>query len=139
MKILITQDKDMLIPQMFQESMQSYNFLKSDILLYLLYGENLKWRYNEDDQTFYIMKEGSYLTELSKAEWKRLFCENVITITAARDEISIKATPEVEKKFLDLLEELHIEYAIKRESPISKILRGATYKLDSAIGYNNEE
>lgn len=124
MKIKITKDENDYIDQMFQNSMKSYNYLKTDILLFLIYGEDIRWSFCQDDETFYIMKQGNYLTELSRDEWKKMFTENCISIDKTRTYISILATPEIEKKFLNLLEELKIDFKIKHENALNKILKG---------------
>ena len=138
MKIKIDKDPNAYVEQMFQETMKKYNYLKTDILLYLIYGENIKWRFIENEDTFYLRQGNDYLTELNHDEWRKMFCENSISIDKSRTYISILATEKIEKKFLDLLDELKIDYSIKHENAINKILRGQQFKLENEIGFDKE-
>ena len=109
---------------MFQDTLKTYNYIKTDIILYLIYGEDVKWTYVQEEDVFYLKKFNTYLAELTRKEWKEMFTENCISINKNRTEISIKTTEEVEKKFLKLLDELEIKYEKKEDSKLNKILNG---------------
>ena len=125
MKIKITEDKNKYIEEMFQESLKTYNYIKTDIILYLIYGENVKWSYVEEEDLFYIKQNNSYLIELNKKEWKELFAENSIAIDKNRTHISIKSPEDVEEKFLKLLDDLDIKYTVvRKKTKLNQILSG---------------
>lgn len=124
MKIKIINDKNDFLIQMFQDTLKTYNYIKTDIILYLIYGEDVKWTYVQEEDVFYLKKFNTYLAELTRKEWKEMFTENCISINKNRTEISIKTTEEVEKKFLKLLDELEIKYEKKEDSKLNKILNG---------------
>ena len=124
MKIKIKSDPNNYIDQMFNDSLKTYNYIKTDILLYLLYGEGIRWSYFEDEDTFYIKQNNTYLTELSRSEWRELFTENCISINKNRSAISIKAREDIEKKFLKLLDELDFKYTINATTKLNNILSG---------------
>lgn len=125
MKIKITEDNNEYIEQMFQETLKTYNYLKTDILLYLIYGEDVKWSYVQEEDLFYLKQFNTYLTELNRKEWKEMFTENCIAIDKHRTFISIKADEKVEKNFLELLDELGIKYnIIRKNTKLNKILSG---------------
>lgn len=124
MKIKIKEDKHNYLDQMFQDNLKTYNYLKSDILLYLIYGEDVKWTYVQEEDLFYLKQFNAYLTELTRKEWKDMFTENCISINKNRTEISIKTKDEIQTKFLNLLDELNIQYNKKENSKLNKILNG---------------
>ena len=124
MKIKITNDKNEYLTQMFQDNLKTYNYLKTDIILYIIYGEDVKWTYVQEEDTFYLKQFNTYLTEFNRKEWKEMFTENCISINKNRTEISIKTNEEVQKRFLELLDELEIEYTKKETSKLNKILKG---------------
>lgn len=124
MKIKITEDSNNYLDQMFQDNLKTYNYLKSDILLYLIYGEDVKWTYVQEEDLFYLKQFNTYLTELNRKEWKEMFTENCISINKNRTEISIKTSGEIQTKFLNLLDELNIKYIEKVPSKLNKILNG---------------
>lgn len=124
MKIKIINDKNDFLTQMFQDTLKTYNYIKTDIILYLIYGEDVKWTYVQEEDVFYLKKFNTYLAELTRKDWKEMFTENCISINKNRTEISIKTTEEVEKKFLKLLDELEIKYEKKGISKLNKILNG---------------
>lgn len=124
MKIKITEDSNNYLDQMFQDTLKTYNYLKTDILLYLIYGEDVKWTYVQEEDLFYLKQFNTYLTELNRKEWKEMFTENCISINKNRTEISIKTKEEIQTKFLNLLDELEIGYTKKESSKLNKILNG---------------
>lgn len=125
MKIKITEDSNNYLDQMFQDNLKTYNYIKTDILLYLIYGENVKWTYVQEEDTFYIKQFNNYLTELNKTEWKELFAENSISIDKSRTNISIKSSEDIEEKFLKLLNDLEVKYTIARKkTKLNQILSG---------------
>lgn len=124
MKIKIINDKNDYLNQMFQDTLKTYNYLKTDILLYLIYGEDVKWTFVQEEDLFYLKQFNTYLAELNRKEWKEMFTENCISINKNRTEISIKTSEEIEKKFLKLLDELEIKYERKESSKLNKILNG---------------
>jgi hypothetical protein len=124
MIIKITEDSNKYLEQMFQDNLKTYNYLKTDILLYLIYGEDVKWTYVQEEDLFYIKQFNNYLTELNRKEWKEMFTENSISINKNRTEISIRTKKEVKIKFLSLLDELEIKYTKKESSKLNKILNG---------------
>ena len=130
MKIKIINDKNEYLNQMFQDTLKTYNYLKTDILLYLIYGEDVKWTFVQEEDLFYLKQFNTYLAELNRKEWKEMFTENCISINKNRTEISIKTSEEIEKKFLKLLDELEIKYEKKESSKLNKILNG-----EKLIGY----
>ena len=127
MKIKILNDKNDYLNQMFQDTLKTYNYIKTDILLYLIYGEDVKWTFVQEEDLFYLKQFNSYLAELNRKEWKEMFTENCISINKNRTEISIKTTEEIEKKFLKLLDELEIKYEKKESSKLNKILNGEKF------------
>lgn len=128
MKIKITEDSNNYLDQMFQDNLKTYNYIKTDILLYLIYGEDVKWSYVQEEDLFYLKQFNTYLTELNREEWKEMFTENCISINKNRTEISIKTKEEVQTKFLNLLDELEIGYTKKESSKLNKILSGEKRK-----------
>lgn len=125
MKIKITKDEHNYIDQMFNDTMKTYNYVKTDILLYLLFGENIKWKYFEDEDTFYISRGSDLVKELSKSEWRKMYVDYCISIDKTRTAISIRSTDEkFQKKFLSLLDQLELEYTIKKETKLNQILGG---------------
>lgn len=127
MKIKIINDKNDYLNQMFQDTLKTYNYLKTDILLYLIYGEDVKWTFVQEEDLFYLKQFNTYLAELNRKEWKEMFTENCISINKNRTEISIKTSEEIEKKFLKLLNELEIKYEKKESSKLNKILNGEKF------------
>lgn len=127
MKIKIINDKNDYLNQMFQDTLKTYNYLKTDILLYLIYGEDVKWTFVQEEDLFYLKQFNTYLAELNRKEWKEMFTENCISINKNRTEISIKTSEEIEKKFLKLLDELEIKYEKKESSKLNKILNGEKF------------
>lgn len=127
MKIKIINDKNDYLNQMFQDTLKTYNYLKTDILLYLIYGEDVKWTFVQEEDLFYLKQFNTYLAELNRKEWKEMFTENCISINKNRTEISIKTSEEIEKKFLKLLDELEIKYEKKKSSKLNKILNGEKF------------
>lgn len=124
MKLTITKDTNDYIEEMFQDNLKTYNYLKTDILLYLIYGEDVKWTYVQEEDLFYLKQFGNYLTELNKKEWKEMFIENCISINKNRTKITIKTKEEIQKRFLDLLDKLEIGYTEEESSKLNKILTG---------------
>lgn len=124
MKLTITKDPNDYMEQMFNNELKSYNYLKTDIILYLLYGENVRWTYVKEEDIFYVKKGSDYLTEFTREEWKKLLVDHCISIDASKKNISIKTDEEFQKKFLDLLFELEVDYQIKKETKLNKILNG---------------
>jgi hypothetical protein len=125
MKIKIIKDEHEYIEQMFGTTMKSYNYLKTDILLYLLYGEGIRWTYFEEDDTFYIKRGLDLVDEISKSEWKQMMADNSISIDKKRTSISIKTEDDsIERKFLSLLDELGIKYEMKNKNKLNQILSG---------------
>ena len=129
MKLKITKDEHNYIDQMFSNTMKTYNYLKTDILLYLLYGENINWKYFEDEDTFFISRGSDIVKELSKDEWRKMFVDYCISIDKSRTLISIRSTDkDVEKKFFSLLDELEMEYSVKKQTKLNQILGGTEEK-----------
>lgn len=125
MKIKIKKDEHNYVDQMFSDTMKTYNYLKTDILLYLLYGENIKWKYFEDEDSFFISRGSELIEELSKNEWKKMFVDYCVSIDKSRTAISIRTEDEdFQKKFIGLLDELKIEYKIRNDNILNKILGG---------------
>ncbi len=125
MKIKIKKDENNYIDQMFNDTLKTYNYLKTDILLYLLYGENIKWKYFEDEETFYISRGSDLVKELSREEWKTMFVDFCVSIDKSRTAISIRTEDEgFQKKFIDLLKELKIEFTIRNNTRLNQILGG---------------
>lgn len=124
MKLTIIKDTNDYMSQMFNNELKSYNYLKTDILLYLLYGENLKWTYVRDEDIFYVKRGSDYFMEFTREEWKKLLSDHSISINKDRTEISIKAQEEVQTKFLELLNKLNIKYIKRESSKLNKILNG---------------
>ena len=125
MKIKIKKDEHNYVDQMFSDTMKTYNYLKTDILLYLLYGENIKWKYFEDEDSFFISRGSDLVEELSKNEWKKMFVDYCVSIDKSRTAISIRTEDEdFQKKFICLLDELKIEYKIRNDNMLNKILGG---------------
>lgn len=125
MKIKITEDEHEYIEQMFGNTMKNYNYLKTDILLYLLYGEGIRWTYFEEDDTFYIKRGSDLVDEISKSEWKQMMADNSISIDKKRTSISIKTEDDnIETKFFSLLDELGIKYEMKNKNKLNQIISG---------------
>lgn len=125
MKIKITKDDGNYIDQMFNDTMKTYNYLKSDVLLYLLYGENIKWKYFEDEDTFFISRGSDLIEELSKGEWKKMFVDYCVSIDKSRTAISIRSDDEkFQKKFIGLLKDLGMEFSIRNNTKLNQILGG---------------
>lgn len=125
MKLTITKDTNNYMEQMFNNELKSYNYIKTDIILYLLYGENVKWTYVKEEDIFYVKKGSDYLTEFTREEWKKLLVDHCISISKDKKQISIKTDEATEKKFLDLLFELEVDYEIKKETKLNQILKGS--------------
>lgn len=65
------------------------------------------------------------MEELSKNEWKKMFVEYCVSIDKSRTAISIRTEDEdFRKKFIGLLKELKIEFTIRDENMLNKILGG---------------
>ena len=124
MKLTIIKDTNDYMSQMFNNELKSYNYLKTDILLYLLYGENLKWTYVREEDIFYVKRGNDYFKEFNREEWKKLLADHSISINKDKKNISIKTDEEVQKRFLDLLDELEIRYTKVESSKLNKILTG---------------
>lgn len=125
MKLTITKDPNDYMDQMFNNELKSYNYLKTDIILYLLYGENLKWTYVREEDIFYVKRGNDYFKEFNREEWKKLLADHSISISKDKKHISIKTDEATEKKFLDLLFVLEVDYEIKKETKLNQILKGS--------------
>ena len=65
------------------------------------------------------------MEELSKNEWKKMFVDYCVSIDKRRTSISIRTEDEdFRKKFIGLLKELKIEFTIRDDNMLNKILGG---------------
>ena len=71
MKIKIINDKNDFLTQMFQDTLKTYNYIKTDIILYLIYGEDVKWTYVQEEDVFYLKKFNTYLAELPEKNGRK--------------------------------------------------------------------
>ena len=72
MKIKIINDKNDFLIQMFQDTLKTYNYIKTDIILYLIYGEDVKWTYVQEEDVFYLKK---FIKDCRQEEFNPLLLE----------------------------------------------------------------
>lgn len=114
MKIKIKNDPKNVIEQIFQdEPFGKYHYVESDILIYLIYGEEVKWDYDHKKDRFYIHRGSDLLDDLSHEEWCRIFKENKISIDKSKNQINILASENVANNFIKFLNYYDVEYQEK--------------------------
>lgn len=111
MKIKITEDKNNIIEQIFQEeSYEKYNYLDTNLLLCFLYNRYVTWKYDRNENKFYISDKDSLLNTLNIQQWKAIFKDNKIKIDKETNYIFITALEHVANKFLEFLELNGVEF-----------------------------
>lgn len=127
MKIKIKNDPNNVISELFQDEDKRYNYLKGEITLYLIYGENVKWNLDKKSQKVQIIKDEKIIQEMNRNEWKQFWANNMVSFDSRKNIISTKAPLNVELDFLELLDKLKVEYKKDESKILNKIIKGESF------------
>lgn len=112
MKLIITDDKNKYLETMFTNVLNNKTYLNTNILLSLIYEQNVTWTYNNG--IFKVKTQTNKIIETFDNKcWAKLLQENSIEYFDGilYDMININTGNELlEKKFLLLLDKLKIGY-----------------------------
>lgn len=111
MRIRVLNDKNNIIDEIFQEEkIGNYYYLDTNLLLCLLYDDNITWKYDRKENKFYISNKETLLDTLNLEQWKNIFKDNKIKIDKETNNIFVRTNENIEKRFLNFLEINNIEF-----------------------------
>lgn len=89
MKIKVIADPNNYLEELFENKYKNANYIKTDILVYVVYGVNSRWEYNKSKGMGAIFVNGKVVDMFKKEEWSEFFRAHIIKLEKDRETINI--------------------------------------------------